>query len=39
MARWQGGSSLVLFKGGGRRVSPRFHLFVFVVNQGSEGAG
>ena len=30
---------LVLFKGGGRRVSPRFHLFVADVNQGKEGAG
>ena len=30
---------VVLFKDGGRRVSPRFHFFVFGVNQGNEGAG
>ena len=28
--------SLILFKDGGRRVSPRFHLFVPYVNQGKE---
>ena len=39
VVRWQGGRSLVLFKGGGRRVSPRFHPFVFDVNLGSEGTG
>ena len=36
--RWQGGKFLVLFKGRGRRVSPRFHLFVSDVNQRNEGA-
>ena len=30
---------LVLFKDGGRRVSPRFHLFVSDVNQGNKEAG
>ena len=31
---------LVLFKDvGGRRVSPRFHLFVYDINQGNEEAG
>ena len=28
---------LVLFKDGGRRVSPRFHLFVSDVDQGNRG--
>ena len=28
-----------LFKGGGCRVSPRFYLFVFDVNQGKKEAG
>ena len=37
--RWQGGGFLVLFKGRGRGVSPRFHLFVSDVNQQKEGAG
>ena len=37
--RWQGGRFLVLFEGGGRRVSPRFHLFVSDVNQRNQGAG
>ena len=32
------GGFLVLFKGGERRVSPRFHLFVFDVNQGEKRA-
>ena len=31
--------SLILFKDGGRRVSPRFHLFVPSVNQRKEEAG
>ena len=31
--KWQGGTFLVLFKSGGRRVSPRFHLFVYDVDQ------
>ena len=30
---------LVLFKDGGLRVSPRFHLIVSNVNQGNEEAG
>ena len=30
---------LVLFKDGGRRVSPRYHLFVSDVNQGIKDAG
>ena len=29
----------VLFKDGGCRVSPRFHLFVFNINQGKEEVG
>ena len=33
------GEFLVLFKGGERRVSARFYLFVFDVNQQSKGAG
>ena len=37
--RWQGGGFLVLFKGGGCRVTPRFHLMVSDVNQGKEKAG
>ena len=28
--------SLVLFKNAGRKVSPRFHLFVSDVNQGNK---
>ena len=36
--RWQGGRFLILFNGGERRVSPRFHLFLSDVNQGKEGA-
>ena len=31
--RWQGRSFVVLFKAGGRRVSPRLHLFVSDLNQ------
>ena len=34
VVRWQGGRFLVLFEGGGHRVSPRFYFFVFDVNQG-----
>ena len=34
VVRWQGGRFLVLFEGGGQRVSPRFYFFVFDVNQG-----
>ena len=37
VVRWEGGRFLVLFKGGEHSVSPRFHLFVFDVNQGKEG--
>ena len=37
--RWQGKRFLVLFKSGGRRLCPRFHLFVSDVNQPNEGAG
>ena len=50
MVRWQGGKGetvvmsqggtlLVLFKCGGHRVRPRFHLFVSNANQQNEGAG
>ena len=39
VVRWQGGRFLVLFEGGGRRVSPRFHLFDSDVNQRNQGAG
>ena len=38
MVRREGGSFLVLFKGGEYRVSPRFYLFVSDVNQGNKGA-
>ena len=37
VARWQGGRFPVLFKDGGRRVRPRFHLFVSDANQQNEG--
>ena len=33
-ARLEGGRSLILFKGGKCRVTTKFHLFVFDVNQG-----
>ena len=33
MVRWEGERYLVLFKGWGHRMSPRFHLFVSDVNQ------
>ena len=39
VVRWQGGRFLVLFKGWGCRVRPRFHLFVYDANQWNEGAG
>ena len=39
VVRWQGGRFLVLFKCGGCRVSPIFHLFASDVNQGNKGAG
>ena len=34
----EGGKYLILFKDGGRRVRPRFHLFASDVNEGNEGA-
>ena len=48
--RWQGGKDgrivkqkgeryLVLFKGGGLNMSPRFNLFVSDVNQENKGVG
>ena len=39
VVRWQGGRSLVLFNGGGRRVTPIFHLFVSHANQRDEELG
>ena len=36
--KWQGQRFLVLSKGGCRKVSPRFHLFVSDVDQRNEGA-
>ena len=39
VVRWQGGRFLVLFKGGGCRMSSRLYLFVSDVNQQNEGAG
>ena len=42
MGGWWSGKRerlLVLFKGGGCRVSPKFHLFVFYVNQGNKEDG
>ena len=38
VVKWQGGRFPVLFKGGGRRVTPSFHLFVSDANQQNEGA-
>ena len=35
--RWQGRRFPVLFKVGGSRVRPRFHLFVSDPNQQNEG--
>ena len=37
VVRGGGGTFLVLFKGREHRVSPRFYLFVFDVNQGNKG--
>ena len=37
--RWECEKFLVLFKGGECRVSPKFHLFVFDVNQGNKKTG
>ena len=34
--RWKSGGFLVLFKGEGCSVSPRFYLFVFDINQGNK---
>ena len=39
MVRQKGGRYLVLFKDGGHKMSPKFHLFVSDVNQGIEGVG
>ena len=39
MVRQKDGRYLVLFKGGGHKMSPRFHLLVFDVNQGNKGVG
>ena len=36
MVRQKGGKYLVLFKGGGQKMSLRFHLFA-SVNQGNKG--
>ena len=36
VVKWQGERFSVLFKGGRRRVRPRFHLFVSVANQQNE---
>ena len=37
VVRGGGGTFLVLFEGREHRVSPRFYLFVFDVNQGNKG--
>ena len=39
MVRQKVGRYLVLFKGGRRNMSPRFHLFVSGVNQRNKGVG
>ena len=39
VAKWQGGRFLVLFNVRGRRMSPRFHIFVSNVDQWNAGAG
>ena len=36
VVRWEGGRFLVLFKGRGCRMSPRFHLFFSYFNQENE---
>ena len=37
MARWESGRFLFLFKGGGQRVSLRFHLFfLMLINEMKE---
>ena len=33
VVRWKGGRFLVFFKGGGCRVSPKFHLFCFCKSR------
>ena len=38
VVKCQGGRFPVLFKGGERRVRPRFHLFVSYASQQNEGA-
>ena len=38
VVKWQGGRFPVLFKVGGYRVRPRFHLFVSDANQQNEEA-
>ena len=35
--RQAGGEYLFSFKGEGHKMSPRFHLFVYDVNQGIDG--
>ena len=39
MVRQKGEGYLVLFKGGGHKMSLRFYLFVSDVNQGNKGLG
>ena len=39
MDRQKGGRYSILFKSGGHKMSPRFHLFVSDVNQGNRGVG
>ena len=39
VVKWQGGRFLVVFKGGGHRVTPRFHLFVSDVDQKNDCVG
>ena len=38
VVRWEGGTFLVLFRGGEHRVSLRCYLFVSDVDQGNVGA-
>ena len=38
MVRWEGMRFLVLLKGERCRVSPKFYLFVFDINQGNKEA-
>ena len=39
MVEWEKREVPGLLKGEGNRVSPKFYLFVFVVNQGHEDTG